>query len=175
MDEQDKMVKLLKKHGKSKYLANRILWLFDDMVGSNLFSGSKKNNVFLELTVRHRHFVSSLIVCTQGKFIITFGYKEVPKTNRTAYRALSIFKIDNFKELECIYEENPLGLNRDNWQVLYEHATETLHDFLFINRRIEDFPAMKNMDQVLFFQEDKDAYKESSNGKPVANMNKGRK
>ncbi len=169
MDEQDKMVKLLKKHGASKYLANRILFLFDDMVGSNLFSGSKKNNVFLELTVRHRHFVSSLIVCTQG-------YKEVPKTNRTAYRALSIFKIDNFKELECIYEENPLGLNRDNWQVLYEHATETLHDFLFINRRIEDFPAMKNMDQVLFFKPDKEAYKDAAGSGPVANHdNKSKK
>jgi hypothetical protein len=35
------LITLLKKHGESKYLANRILIIFDDLVGSALFAGSR--------------------------------------------------------------------------------------------------------------------------------------
>ena len=53
MDEQMKMVKLLKKCNKSKHLANRVLIIFDDLVGSSLFSG-KKDNPFKKLNSNHR-------------------------------------------------------------------------------------------------------------------------
>jgi hypothetical protein len=54
MDQQMKMVKLLKSHGKSKHLAHRILIIFDDLVGSSLFSG-KKENPFKRLNTNHRY------------------------------------------------------------------------------------------------------------------------
>jgi pyruvate dehydrogenase complex dehydrogenase (E1) component len=53
MDEQMKMVKLLKKCNKSKHLANRVLIIFDDLVGSSLFSG-RRDNPFKKLNSNHR-------------------------------------------------------------------------------------------------------------------------
>lgn len=41
MEEQMALIKMLKKHGETKYLANRILIIFDDLVGSSLFAGSR--------------------------------------------------------------------------------------------------------------------------------------
>ena len=54
MDEQMQMVRLLKKCGKSKHLANRVLIIFDDLVGSTLFS-MKKENPFKKLNTNHRY------------------------------------------------------------------------------------------------------------------------
>jgi hypothetical protein len=41
MEEQKSLINLLKCHGRPKYLANRILIIFDDLVGSALFSGTR--------------------------------------------------------------------------------------------------------------------------------------
>jgi len=65
MDEQMKVVKLLKKHEKSKHLANRMLIIFDDLVGSSLFSG-KKDNPFKMLNTNHRHYSCSLFMVSQA-------------------------------------------------------------------------------------------------------------
>ena len=70
MDEQMKMVKLLKSCNKSKHLANRILIIFDDLVGSSLFS-NRKDNPFKKLNSNHRHYSASLLMVTQA-------YKEIP-------------------------------------------------------------------------------------------------
>jgi hypothetical protein len=70
MDEQMRMVKLLKKCEKSKHLANRILIVFDDLVGSSLFS-NRKDNPFKKLNSNHRHYSASLLMVTQA-------YKEIP-------------------------------------------------------------------------------------------------
>ena len=65
MDEQMKMVKLLKACGKSKHMANRILIIFDDLVGSSLFS-NRKDNPFKKLNSNHRHYSASLLMVTQA-------------------------------------------------------------------------------------------------------------
>jgi hypothetical protein len=54
MDQQMAVVKALKEYGKPKHLANRILIIFDDLVGSKLFSG-KRNNPFKMLNTNHRY------------------------------------------------------------------------------------------------------------------------
>lgn len=63
--EQKEMIKLLKKHGASKHLANRVLIIFDDLVGSSLF-GNEKDNFFKGLNTRHRHYSFSMIMVSQG-------------------------------------------------------------------------------------------------------------
>jgi hypothetical protein len=65
MKEQMAVVKLLQKHGKSKHLANRILIIFDDLVGSSLFSG-RKDNPFKMLNTNHRHYSASLFMVSQA-------------------------------------------------------------------------------------------------------------
>jgi hypothetical protein len=143
MDEQMKLVKLLKKHDQSKHLANRILIIFDDLVGSSLFSGTR-NNPFKGLNTRHRHYSCSMIMVSQG-------YKEIPKTVRSNWSCLLIFEIPNDKEIEVIYEEFSMGLKRDKWMEVYNYAVEGDHNFFFMNYQKEKrLRMMKNFEEVLF-------------------------
>jgi hypothetical protein len=145
MAEQMRMVKLLKKAGQSKHMANRLLIVFDDLVGSSLFS-AKKDNPFKKLNSNHRHYSASLLMVTQA-------YKEIPKTVRTNFSCLIIFEIPNEKEIEVIFEENPNYLKHDEWMELYEYATNGDHDFLFINyQKPKRLRLMRNFDQVIFKQ-----------------------
>ena len=105
LDEQNAIIKLLKKHGKSKYLANRILFIFDDLVGSVLFGGARQNP-FKIFNTRHRHYSASILMVSQG-------YKEIPKTIRTNWSALILFEISNDKELEVIFEEFSMGMSKE--------------------------------------------------------------
>ena len=96
MAEQMRMVKLLKKAGQSKHMANRLLIVFDDLVGSSLFS-AKKDNPFKKLNSNHRHYSASLLMVTQA-------YKEIPKTVRTNFSCLIVFEIANDKEIMVVFE-----------------------------------------------------------------------
>jgi hypothetical protein len=58
METQMAVIKLLKKFGQPKTLANRILIVFDDLVGSGLFGGSR-GSYFKSLNTRHRHYSES--------------------------------------------------------------------------------------------------------------------
>jgi len=145
MGEQMRMVKLLKKAGQSKHMANRLLIIFDDLVGSSLFSG-RKDNPFKKLNSNHRHYSASL-------FMVTQAYKEIPKTVRTNFSCLIIFEIPNEKEIEAIFEENPNYMKHDEWMEAYEYATNGDHDFLFINyQKPKHLRMMRNFDQVIFKQ-----------------------
>jgi hypothetical protein len=143
MDEQNKMITLLSQHGKSKHLANRLLIIFDDLVGSSLFSG-KKNNPFKTLNANHRHYSASLLMVTQA-------YKEIPKTVRTQFSCLIVFEIPNDREVIVIYEENPMSLKQDQWYQVYNHAVDGDHNFMFINyQKPKRLRIMKNFSKVLF-------------------------
>jgi len=143
MDEQMNVVKMLKKHNQSKHMANRLLIIFDDLVGSSLFSG-RKDNPFKKLNTNHRHYSASILMVSQA-------YKELPKTVRTNFSCLIIFEIPNDKEIEVIQEENPMYLKKNQWMELYEHAVEGDHDFLFINyQKPKRLRLMKNFSHVLF-------------------------
>ena len=145
MDEQMTIVKLLKKHNKSKHLANRVLIIFDDLVGSSLF-GNQRSNPFKMLNTNHRHYSASLLMVSQA-------YKEIPKTVRTNFSCLIVFEIPNEKEIEVVFEENSLYMKRNQWMEMYEYATEGDHDFLFINyQKPKRLRAMKNFQKVLFHE-----------------------
>ena len=146
MEEQMAMIKLLKKYDQPKYLANRILIIFDDLVGSSLFSGTR-GSYFKGVNTRHRHYSASFIMVSQG-------YKEIPKTIRTNWTALIVFEIGNEKEVEVIYEEYAMGLKRDDWMELYKYATDSDHSFLYINfQKPKRLRMMKNFEQYLFIDE----------------------
>jgi len=131
MDIKDKQVKWLKKHKKSltKYMP-RTVWVFDDMVGSGLFN-QQRNNAFKRLTVRRRHFYSSMIGVTQA-------YREIPVTTRTNASALILFRIDSDRELSVIYEEYPMGYKFHEWLRLVQWATEAPFSFIMFNIQQSD-------------------------------------
>ena len=65
MEEQMNIIKKLKNNEISKHSANRILMVFDDLVGSSLFS-AKKDNPFKKLNIGHRHYSVSILMVTQA-------------------------------------------------------------------------------------------------------------
>ena len=148
MDEQMEMIRTLKRAGAPKYLANRILIVFDDLVGSTLFSGTR-GSYFKGVNTRHRHYSASFLMISQG-------YKEIPKTIRTNWTALIVFEIGNEQEVKVIYEEYAMGLSWKDWEEVYRYATEDDHSFLFINfQKPKRLRMMKNFEEVLFVENNK--------------------
>jgi len=145
MEQQMAMVRYLKKMGQSKHLANRVLIIFDDLVGSSLFTNSR-DNPFKMFNTNHRHYSFSAIMVTQA-------YREIPKTVRTNFSCLVCFEISNDKEIEAIYEENPMGLKRDPWQEVYEHCVADEFSFMFLNhQKPKKLRLMKNFDKYIVCQ-----------------------
>lgn len=142
MDEQLSMIRALKKHGKPKFLANRMLIIFDDLVGSDLFNG-RRGSYFKGLNTRHRHYSASFLMVSQG-------YKEIPKTIRTNWTCLIVFEIGNEKEVMVIYEEYAMGLKHDDWLEIYRYCTTNDHDFLFIDyQKKKRFRLMRNFEEYM--------------------------
>jgi hypothetical protein len=136
------LIDVLKKHDKPKYLADRILLIFDDLVGSALFSNAR-DNLFKGFNTRHRHFSASVIMVSQG-------YKEIPRTIRTNWSALVLFEIANDKEVFVIYEENTMGLKIKPWLEMFEHCTAEPYGFMYLNSKAEKGNrVMKNFDSVI--------------------------
>jgi hypothetical protein len=149
MTEQLKLIKLLKKHGKPKFLANRLLIIFDDLVGSSLFNG-KRGSYFKGINTRHRHYSASFLMVSQG-------YKEVPKTIRTNWTCLVVFEIGNEREVMVIYEEFAMGLNHDDWLEIYRYCTTNDHDFLFIDfQKKKRLRMMRNFEQYMIVGKDEE-------------------
>lgn len=146
MKEQKKMIKMLKDRGKTKHLANRILIIFDDLVGSTLFSNAR-DNFFKMLNANHRHHSVSMIMVTQA-------YKEIPKTVRTQFSCLLFFEIANDRELRVIYEEYTLSLKLADWMEIYKYCTDNDYDFMFINyQKPKRLRIMKNFSEYIFAEE----------------------
>lgn len=146
LNEQQKVVEFLKQHNKSKHLANRILFIFDDMVGSNLFSNNRQN-AFKMLNTNHRHKSASLIMVSQA-------FKEIPKTIRTQFSALIAFEILSEAEIKALYEEFPMGLKFNDWMQVYNYCVSGDFNFLYYNMQIKEkrLRIMKCFDEHVFIE-----------------------
>ena len=142
LKKKEKVIQALKKAGKTKYIADRDLYLFDDLVGSPMFS-LEKNNPFKIFATRHRHYTASAMIVTQA-------YKEWNSTVRTNLSGLIIFSVANDAEVKKIYEENTMGLHLDDWLELYEHAIKEDFSFFYLNsQKPRGERVMKNFDTYL--------------------------
>lgn len=147
MDEQMHMIEWLKSEGQTKHLADRVLVVFDDMVGSSLF-GSKRDNPFKRVNTNHRHYSFSLIEVAQA-------YKELPKTVRTNVTGLVAWEIPNEGEVKVLYEEHPLGMKREQWDQVYRYCVDGEHAFMYVNyKRPKRLRIMKNFEQVVYVGRD---------------------
>lgn len=129
-----------------RFLINRVLFIFDDLVGSQLFSLAH-NNPFKKLNTNHRHYSASILMVSQA-------YKEIPRAVRTNWSALILFCIPNQQEVEVIYAENPVFLAKPCWMEMFRYATEEPFSFLYINYQTvkRDERCMKNFDEILSFR-----------------------
>lgn len=141
--EQDAQIEAIEAMGGTKHLANRMLLIFDDLVGSTLFSGARRNP-FKMLNTNHRHLSASILMVSQA-------YKEIPKTVRTQFSGLVMFAIANDAELKVIYEENTMGMKREVWDKVYHYCVDGDYDFMYLNTRAEKrLRVMKNFEQYVF-------------------------
>jgi len=143
MDNQDTIVRHLSEQGKDMTMADHMCLVFDDMVGSGLFN-AKRNNAFKRLTVRRRHFCSSVIGVVQA-------YKEFPKTSRNNTNIYVLFKIDSDEEIMGIYKDFPCGLRPDVWRRVYDYCTKEPYSFMMINLQVKDpqYRIVKNFNEPL--------------------------
>jgi hypothetical protein len=143
MDEQQELVDFLLENGLSRWLSNRVLFIFDDIVGSDLL-GSRRDEAFKIFNTRLRHLNFS-------GWMISQAHNEIPKTIRTQYSGLILFEIANEKELKSIYEEQPCGLTWEQWMMIYRLATKEDHSFLFFNlqKKKKDGRISKNFTDVI--------------------------
>lgn len=130
MKNQDKVVNYLTSIGKEMTHADHMCFVFDDMVGSGLFN-QKRNNAFKRLTVRRRHFCSSVIGVVQA-------YKEFPKTSRNNTNIYVLFRIESDEELSAIYKDFPCGLKPHVWLAIYKYCTKEPYHFMMINLQTSD-------------------------------------
>lgn len=145
MQEQDDKIEEIQKMGGTKHLANRCLHIYDDLVGSSLFS-TTRDNPFKVLNTRHRHLSTSIIMVSQA-------YKELPKTVRTNFTGMVLFEVPSEGELNAIYEENPVGHKREVWDQIYKFCTEDEYAFMYINtKRPKPMRIMRNFDQFVFME-----------------------
>ena len=145
--QQQDMIEFLESHDKTKHLANRILIVFDDMVGSSLFSNAR-DNFFKKMNANRRHISLSMLMVSQG-------YKEIPKLVRTCYSCLILFEIMSDKEIECILEEFPMGMKAEQWLECYKHCVDGEYNFLYYNMmRPKNERIMKNFDHVVYLEDE---------------------
>lgn len=65
MDKNRQTIDFLSSKGYPKYIADRLLIICDDQVGSDIFRGDRKVD-FIGRNTRHRHHGTSLMIVTQG-------------------------------------------------------------------------------------------------------------
>ena len=131
-----------RKKGFTKHYADRQLIIFDDLVGSTLFS-AKKTNPFRILNTTLRHYSTSIMMVSQG-------YKEIPKTARVNATCVILFRIANEAEIKSIYEENSCGLPEKEWRAVYDFCTKEPFSFMLINySKSEGERIWKNFDQMV--------------------------
>jgi hypothetical protein len=150
MDNQQKIIDFMtekKDQGFSKKTADRCLFIFDDLPGSELLSARKTADGFKKLMIRHRHLSASTIIVAQA-------YKCIVKVARVNISALCLFKIYNLEELKVIWEEYPMELDFETWMRMYTYATDDKYSFLFINLQNskEQGQLFKNFTERLHYQ-----------------------
>lgn len=145
MENQKKIIDFLKENGETKYTADRLLVIFDDMVGSELFRRSR-TNPFLSFNTNHRHLGTSAIMISQA-------YKEITSTVRTNFTCMIIFEIANDAEVKKIYEENTVGLKEHAWLEVYNHCVSEPFGFMYFNhQKKKDVRVMKNFEKYINFE-----------------------
>jgi len=146
VDEQNKVIAFLKVHGYSKHTANKICFIFDDLVGSDLFSNARKSP-FKMLNTNHRHLSATLLMISQA-------FTEIPKTVRTNFTALILFEIFSEGEMKTIMEEYPMGMRKQQWIEAYKYCTSGDYSFMFYDiKKPKALRIMRNFDQVVFFKD----------------------
>lgn len=108
-----------------------IFMVFDDLVGTDAFKSTGRS-ALTNLVLKNRHLRINIFIATQN-------LKAIPKSIRTNTSLFVIFKFASKKIiLEDLYQEVSNTLTLEQFEELYEYATQEEHDCL-----VMDFTASK--------------------------------
>lgn len=137
LEELDLILESIVELQKSKEKEKRehTLLVLDDTLG---LIKAGRESYFSALCSKYRHFRLSLIITTQN-------FRALPPTCRYNATYYIIFKTNNRKELDKMYEEL-----EGNFPFLdvYAEATHDKYNFLYLN--MEDIKAYKNFNTLLY-------------------------
>ena len=103
----------------------RDLLIMDDVQGSEVFT-SKREDLMVQMTIKHRHIPLSIIFLVQ-----TFhGLPRPIRLNCTIY---IVFLTSDEKQLNQIYEHFANMIPKEQFLAMYQFATSQPHGFLFID------------------------------------------
>lgn len=139
-----------------------IVVLFDDCIGSSIFSGKgeKKLN---QMVIYMRHLGQlkngGAIGCSFIFSIQSYTSKNsgLSKTIRNQMTHMMLFKTKNIKELDLIADEVAGEIDKKTFIKLYNEAIKEKFDFLFIDLHKKDHhPSMfrRNLNEFLLYKED---------------------
>lgn len=67
-----------------------------------------------------------------------------------------MFEIANDKEVEVIYEENTMGMRKNDWLEMYRHAIAEPYSFMYMNaKKPKHLRIMKRFDKYMFHKEER--------------------
>ena len=100
--------------------------ILDDLIGSAAFKSTGKS-ALTNLILKNRHIGVNILICAQS-------IKSIPKTIRTNTSLFVIFKFAS-KRIVCddLYEELSNLMQMEEFEAIYEYATNYPHDFLCID------------------------------------------
>jgi hypothetical protein len=104
--------------------------IVDDMLGSRMYKNGR--SYFKTQLIQNRHYWTCFLLCSQS-------LKGIPKDIRINCNIWLLWKFNNSKINEEIHEELSNKLNMEQFEELYDYATEDDHDYLTI-----DFSKSKN-------------------------------
>ena len=107
-----------------KKTSDKVLLILDDSI-QNKFLHSRQ---FINFVLLSRHVNISLILISQAYFLIN-------KSIRLNCSCLVLFEIANKKEIDSIFEENNIGVNKEEFIHIYNQIMKKPFNFLTINHQ----------------------------------------
>lgn len=103
-----------------------IFAVFDDLIGSSAFKSTGKS-ALTNLVLKNRHLGCNILIATQSM-------RGIPKNIRLNVSLFILYKFANRKVvLEDVYEEISGKLTPQQFEALYDYATQDDHDALIID------------------------------------------
>ena len=107
----------------------KVLIIFDDVVAS-----LKRNiPIFLKLVYNRRHIGGSCSI-----ILVTQVYNKIPTEIRKVFQGIVLFKTNNKKEIESVYEDISL-LPKFQFEELLRYCFDDEHSFIFIDMTTNHF------------------------------------
>jgi len=112
------------------------LIVFDDMLSE------KDQSYFIDFYLRARKRNASVIYLSQSFF-------DTPKSIRLQSNYFIFFNISNERELNDIYFDHCLDIDRNTFKTFFKHATSEPYSFFMLDKKNKSLRYRKNLDILL--------------------------